>query len=167
MVTMRSILKSFFLFFIISIIFFTVMRGASGFASSLGASLSYLLIFLATATSYKNFVHKNIEMGNSGHQVDLIESIDDKYGLWDEEELSDEEVLERIKKARRPHLSKSTLKTTGYSFLSHINWMRVASYLFLVIVFFLLLRNNFFDVFAYVGGFVVSSIALLVVRFFN
>jgi hypothetical protein len=130
------------------------------------ASISYFFVIVATSSAYKKMVLTNLQNGNLMDDRDAIDMIDDRYGLWDEEQISDEQMMERIKKAKRFSFANG-LKDTASSFTAAANIYRIGAYVVLVVLFFILKNNELLKVGGYLGGFVCMSVMLLGLKYYE
>jgi Fe2+ transport system protein B len=117
------------------------------------AFFSSLLILIGSFVSYKKSIKSRIDSFESNNFAnrDEIDLIEDRYDLYSEDEISDEEVIKEEKKRLSFIQSLKNLKYSS----SFVSIYRLLGYLFLLFGFFFLVNNSLFDVFSYLFGFLI------------
>ena len=121
------------------------------------AFIASLLITISSYHSYKKLVDKKVASSDINYDDrDELEKIDDPYDLYDE-------IDNEKKKFQKTKASIKNLKTSITSLLSPL---RILSYIVLFASFLYLNHHNILNIFAYLSGFAIIPISILVSSFF-
>lgn len=165
--TIKSFFKI-FLFVDIAIILFCIINGnLIWLINTQIAFFTSLLVTYATFLSYKNNVLKGVENQIQVDDTDIIDKIDDPYDLYSSdinEQVIENPTKEQILEANKP-IKQNHFSNLKKSFLSFTSFYRIGGYIFLIIGFFYLVNNNLFDVWAYLFGFLIVPISVLIASF--
>ncbi len=148
----------------IVLIMIALYQGGTWLINSQLAFLSSLFITLASFYSYRKVVLKRVEQErDSGEEFDEIEKIEDPFDLYSEEVSESKDLQEVIKEERAKLI---TVKQTGENLAKTLSGAfspyRLLSYLFLFLSFLYLVNNKLFEIWAYMSGLVVVSIATMI-----
>jgi hypothetical protein len=148
---------------VLALLFSSLAGGAAAWSLGDAAALlkfetgffSAALVLGASALGYWQMVAESAESAPHHTLPDIVESIDDRYGLWEEEVPSDEKedvktVLAREK--ARLKRSKRGLKSFLRSAKPAISLYRLGAYAVLVAGVFWLIRADLFEPVAYLAG---------------
>jgi hypothetical protein len=109
--------------------------------------LSSFLIVICSFLGYKKMV--NYRASIYENEADIIDKIEDPYGIWDDEE-SD-------KKPKIPYVKNT--KTTLKGFFSPY---RIASYVLFLIIFLILVKNGVFALIPFIIGVSCAPLSVLI-----
>jgi len=136
------------------------------------AFLSVLVIVIGSFLGYHRNISKQIETFDTETKTsldhDVIDKLEDPYdlysddGIQEEVEISKEEFVEIVKE-EKTKLKKNTIQNTIKSASGFASLYRVFGYILLILGFFNLNNNGFFNAIAYVIGISVVPSAILVV----
>jgi hypothetical protein len=131
------------------------------------AFISSLLIVLASFFSYKNMVDKRLLDGDAGDDRDVLDSIDDKYELYDEKEEASVIEFKEIYKQERKKSSevKKSLVNLFKSWSGALSVFRIISYGVLFVALLVLIKQGLFEPIAFLVGVSGIPIASLFVSF--
>ena len=134
------------------------------------AFICSMIIVFASFLSYKGMIEKRIKTGQIPDEVDELDKIDDKFGLFEEtkdlekEELSKEEFVKLYKEEKKKSGGlKRSISNLFQSGRGAFNPFRLVAYAFLCISMLFLIRQNFFSIFPFfvgIGAVPISSIVL-------
>ena len=146
-----------------------VFKGYNFLISSQVGFISSLLVTLSSYKSYKKMIEHKISIGDIPQQErDELDKIDDKFELYDEIEDEKKDVKEIIKEEKQKlNGFKSSAVNLKKSIFTFISPFRLFSYIFLILSFLYLNKQNLLDIFGYVLGVSVISIVLLVAGLFK
>ncbi len=165
-------IKSFFKIFIIVDIFIVI---GTLFISNehwlINTQISFLTSIFVTSASflaYKKNVLKGVENQVQIDDTDIVDKLDDPYDLYSEinEEIIENPTKEQILEANKP-IKQNHIQNLKKSFFSFASFYRLLGYIFLISGFFYLVNNHIFSVWAYLCGFLVVPISLLVATFYK
>jgi hypothetical protein len=152
------------------LILFSIIMGGLWLINTQVAFISSMLVIFASFFSYKGMVEKRLEEGDIPKERELLDKIDDKYELFEDEEelqkqeLSQKEFVKLYKEERKKSGGmKLTLNNLFKSKRGLFNPIRLLAYAFLVVAMFVLIRNEAFDAIAFLVGISaipISSLAL-------
>ena len=115
------------------------------------AFFTSLIIIIGSFLAYKKSVETQVETYQDLDDRDELDKIDDKFDLF-----SDEELIQEEQKLAK----KGNWKNIKYSKAS-ISAYRLFGYILLVISFLYLVKNDLFTIFPYIIGLVGTQIATL------
>ncbi|MCK5294940.1 MAG: hypothetical protein KAJ49_09825 [Arcobacteraceae bacterium] len=167
--TIKSFFKIFILVDILLILVCLVVENSHWLINSQIAFLTSLAVTSATFLSYRNNVLKGVDNQLIVDDVDLIDKMDDPYDLYSSEineEIVENPTKEQILEANKP-IKQNHFTNLKNSFLSFASFYRIGGYLALIVGFFYLVNNNIFEVVAYLTGFIIVPISVLVASFFK
>lgn len=157
-----------FLIIDLGVVVFCILQGnPTWLLNSQIAFFSSLAITVGSYFGYKKNIENRvpdepIEVKND--DIDVIDRIEDPYDLdgdiIEEKEPSQEEIKNIIKE-EKVNQSKHTFKNVIFSIGGFASVYRVAGYILLLMGFFYLVKNNIFDVFAYLFGLLIVPIGVL------
>lgn len=159
-----------FLILDIGIVVFCLLQGnAIWLLNSQIAFVSSLLVTVGSFLGYQKNIESRVQHIPQEAQIqedrDYIDRLEDPYDLDDEQdfkELSDEEI-QQILKEEKQNQSRNSFKNTLFSMGGFASLYRIFGYVFLLIGFFYLVENKFFDVYSYLFGFLIVPIGALIV----
>lgn len=134
------------------------------------AFISSMLVVFASFFSYKGMIEKRLEEGDIPKERELLDKIDDKFELFEDEEqikadeLSQEEFVKLYKEERKKRGGfKMTLSNLFKSGRGIFNPIRLLAYAFLVISMLVLIRQELFEAIPFLVG--ISAIPLASLAF--
>jgi len=160
MMNIKRILLSILLVDLLLVIY-SLSRGMEFLLNSQLAFVASFLVTISSYLSYKKMIEKRLQLGNID-TTDLIDKIEDEFDLYDDEKM---DVKELIKQERKKMSIKKGTKNLIDSRGGIFNPIRLLSYLFLFITLIYLIRNNHFEVSAYLLGLGVVPIGTLLGSF--
>ena len=130
------------------------------------AFFSSFFIIIGSSLAYKNMVKKDIESGKYEEKRDLLDEIDDKYELYDDEPINEapaEELdLKAIVKEERAKIKTFSLSSMKYGTKGGFSLFRIVPYIILVLGFIALKNNEILDIAYYLPslafGIVIASL---------
>ena len=133
------------------------------FANIEVAFLSAFFIIVGSSYSYKKMVKYQVESGNYEQKRDLLDEIDDKFDLYDEdkkESLEPENVdLKEIVKEERAKIKTFSMDGISYGIRGGASLFRLFPYLFLVLGFMALKNNNALELIYYMPSLFVGIVS--------
>lgn len=152
------------------LILLSLLMGGLWLINTQVAFICSMIIIFASFLSYKGMIEKRLENGEIPDEVDELDKIDDKFGLFNEnedleaEELSKEEFVKLYKQERKNSSSiKQTFSNLFKSASGVFNPFRLIAYAFLCVAMLFLIRNNLFSAIPFlvgVGAVPASSLVL-------
>jgi len=157
----------------ILLIVISIIMGGLWLINTQVAFICSMIIVFASFLSYKGMIEKRLETGQIPDEVDELDKIDDKFGLFDErknleqEELSKEEFVKLYKEEKK--------KTTGFkrsllnlfkSGRGVFNPFRLLAYIFLCISMLFLIKHNLFSIFPFLVGISMVPVSSMVLGVF-
>lgn len=132
-----------------------------------------MIIIFASFLSYKGMIERRLENGEIPDEVDELDKIDDKFGLFREDEnieakeLSKEEFVKLYKEERKKSSGiKQTFSNLFKSGKGVFNPFRLIAYALLCIAMLFLIRNELFSVIPFLVGIGAVPISSLVLGMF-
>ncbi|WP_051505435.1 hypothetical protein [Sulfurospirillum arcachonense] len=157
----------------IFLIFLSLFMGGLWLINTQVAFICSMLIIFASFISYKGMVEKRLENGEITQERDLLDKIDDKYELFDEDEqanesqMSKEEFVKFYKQERKKNGGlKQTFSNLFKSGRGVFNPFRLGSYVVLCIAMMFLIRQELFSALPFLVGVGAVPISSLVLGFF-
>jgi len=165
---MKIRLSFVYIFADVVLIIFSFFMGGLWLINTQVAFICSMLIVFASFLSYKGMIEKRLESGDLGDDRDLLDQIDDKYELFDDEkeiaqDLSAEEFKELYKEERaKLGGAKRSFFNLVKSWSGALSIFRLLSYGILFVAILFLIRKELFEPIAFlVGiGFSISMILL-------
>ena len=150
-------------FFIdIVLIFFAIYLGKYALLNSQLAFIASLLIILGSFQGYKKVVQKKSHLGR-----DIIDEIEDRFELYNEEEnrhLSAKELFEEEKKKVK---SQKAMKNFILGLGGFFSMYRLLGYLFLVIAVMMLIRRSMFEPLSFLLGLAILPVSAMLYALFS
>ncbi|HIP30395.1 MAG TPA: hypothetical protein EYG93_01205 [Sulfurospirillum arcachonense] len=132
-----------------------------------------MIIIFASFLSYKGMIERRLENGEIPDEVDELDKIDDKFGLFREDEnieakeLSKEEFVKLYKEERKKSSGiKQTFSNLFKSGKGVFNPFRLIAYALLCIAMLFLIRNELFSAIPFLVGIGAVPISSLVLGMF-
>ncbi len=147
----KKIIFSFLIVDAIFAIFIFLYGGESWFLNSQIAFFSSIGVTISSFYSYQKMILSKMENGLIPKERDILDKIDDKYELYDEED-KNREIKEEKRVSKTIKESIGTLKLTSKAFLSIY---RILAYLLVILGFFILQKSNIFIILPYLLGLIV------------
>ncbi len=131
------------------------------------AFISSMLVVFASYFAYRGVVQKRLEEGDIPKERELLDRIDDKFELFDDEtsrdDLSKEEFVKLYKEERKKSGGiKLTFMNLFKSKRGIFNPIRLLAYAFMIIAIMVLIRHNLFEPIAFLIGISGVPIATLI-----
>ena len=137
------------------------------------AFICSMIIVFASFLSYKSMIERRLENGEIPDEIDELDKIDDKFGLFREDEnieakeLSKEEFVKLYKEERKKSSNiKQTFSNLFKSGRGVFNPFRLMAYALLCVSMLFLIRNNLFSVIPFLVGIGAVPISSLVLGVF-
>ena len=150
-------------FFIdIVLIFFAIYLGKYALLNSQLAFIASLLIILGSFQGYKKVVQKKSHL-----ERDIIDEIEDRFELYNEEEpqqLSAKELFEEEKKKVK---SQKAMKNFILGLGGFFSMYRLLGYLFLVIAVMMLIRRSMFEPLSFLLGLAILPVSAMLYALFS
>ncbi len=129
------------------------------------ASLSSFLVILGSAYSHKKMVKSQVIQKNFVEDRDTLDSIDDPYSLYEEQE--EDEVanvnFKELIKEERAKIKTLDFKTMKEGARAGVSLFRIVPYIFLILGFIALKNNEILEIGVYLAsillGIIIASIA--------
>ena len=154
----------------IFLILLSLFMGGEWLINTQVAFICSMIIIFASFLSYKGMIDRSIENGEIPDEVDELDKIDDKFGLFREDEnmeakeLSKEEFVKLYKEERKRGVGiKQTFSNLFKSGRGVFNPFRLIAYAFLCVAMLFLIRNELFSAIPFlvgVGAVPISSLVL-------
>ncbi len=154
----------------IFLILLSLFMGGEWLINTQVAFICSMIIIFASFLSYKGMIDRSIENGEIPDEVDELDKIDDKFGLFREDEnmeakeLSKEEFVKLYKQERKRGVGiKQTFSNLFKSGRGVFNPFRLIAYAFLCVAMLFLIRNELFSAIPFlvgVGAVPISSLVL-------
>jgi hypothetical protein len=128
--------------------------GASTLGNFVTGFFSAALVLAASAFGYWQMVEGSAESAPHHDLPDIVESIDDRYGLWEEERAEEPEDVKAVLARERARLKRGKRGVKGFlrSAKPALSLYRLGAYLVLVAGVFGLIRSDIFEPVAYLAG---------------
>ncbi len=146
----------------IVLIFWSISFDRYALINSQLAFIASLLIILGSFQGYKKVVQKKSHLGR-----DIIDGIEDRFELYNEEEnrhLSAKELFEEEKKKVK---SQKAMKNFVLGLGGFFSMYRLFGYLFLVVVVLMLIRKAIFDPVSFLLGLAVLPLSAMFYALFG
>ncbi|WOE69235.1 hypothetical protein [Hydrogenimonas thermophila] len=154
-----SILAFFVLIILAGSAWFT--GGQIALINATAGYISAMLVVAASAFGYYRLVDGADEVTTNHNLPDITEQIDDKYGLWDEENEVPDDPKELLKEEKlRLKRSKRGLKAIIKTSKPAISIYRLIAYVILIVTVYKLISADIFDAVVFLLG---STVAPLLV----
>ena len=130
------------------------------------AFLSSMFVIVGASLAYKKMVITKVDAEAYEGDRDLLDTIEDPHGLYDEEDINEapaEELdLKTIVKEEKAKIKTFSVKSMKHGARGSVSVFRIVPYIFLVLGFIALENNNLLDLSAYLPslfiGIVVGSL---------
>jgi len=126
------------------------------------AFLSSFFIIIGSMYAYKKMVEQQVQAEEYEEQRDLLDTIEDPHGLYDDEPINDTPVdgldLKAIVKEEKKKIKIVNFKDMKKGSKAGFSLFRLIPYLFLVLGFIALKNNNLLDVAIYLPSLLVGII---------
>ena len=124
---------------------FYLWMGASAAINLIAGYVGGSVVLAASAFGYWQLVSHAGESGTHHDLPDTVEKIDDRFGLWDEEEAPIEDVAEALKREKeRLKQQRRSLKEIFRTASPALSLYRLAAYALLIVVVYRLIRHDLF-----------------------
>lgn len=148
------------------LILLTFLFSLEAFINVEVAFFSSFLIIIGSSLAYKNMVNKDLASGKYEEKRDLLDEIDDKYELYDDEPINDappEELdLKAIVKEEGAKIKTFSLSSMKYGTKGGFSLFRLLPYIFLILGFIALQNNEILNLVFYLPalalGIVIASL---------
>lgn len=170
---MKNKIFSVYMYADIFLIVLSLIMGGLWLINTQVAFISSMLVVFASFFSYKGMIEKRLENGEIGIERDLLDKIDDKHGLYDEDEeikdqeISKEEFVKIYKEERKKGKNfKQTFINLFKSGRGAFNPIRLLAYGFLVVAMMYLIKQDIFSAIPFIVGVSAVPVASIVLGFF-
>lgn len=149
-----------------ALIALSMYMGGAWLLNTQVAFICSMLVVFASFYSYKGMIAKKLENMEISQERDLLDKIDDKHELFEEEEAQDlmsEEEFKEFYKEERAKLSgtKKSFSNLFKSWSGALGIFRLLAYVVLFISVLVLIKNEFFEPIAFIFG--ISALPLATV----
>lgn len=151
----------------------SVFMGGLWLINTQVAFICSMIVVFASFLSYKGMIEKRLENGEIPEEKDELDKIDDKYGLFDEDEniekkeLSKEEFVKLYKDERKKSSGiKQSFSNLFKSGRGVFNPFRLIAYVLLCVAMLFLIRNEIFSAMPFLVGISAVPISSIVLGFF-
>lgn len=155
------------------LIILSMFMGGKWLINTQVAFICSMLIIFASFLSYKGLIEKRLESGEIPETKDELDKIDDKYGLFNEDEnieemeLSKEEFVKLYKQERKKSSGiKQTFSNLFKSGRGVFNPFRLIAYALLCISMLFLMRQDLFSAIPFLVGVSAVPVSSIVLGFF-
>ncbi len=170
---MKSKISSVFFGAYLFLVVLSLFMGGLWLINTQVAFICSMIIILASFFSYKGMIEKRLERGEIGDDRELLDTIDDKYGLYDsdeeikDKELSKEEFAKLYKEQRAKNRGmKQTFTNLFKSGRGLFNPIRLLSYALLCVAILFLIRHELFSAIPFLVGVGAVPLASIAIGFF-
>ncbi len=126
------------------------------------AFLSSFFIIVGSSLAYKKMVITKIDANMVEGDRDLVDTIDDPHGLYDEFEINDapadELDLKAIVQEERKKIKTLSADSIKHGLKGGISFLRLVPYLFLILGFIALKNNDLLDIMVYLPSLLVGIV---------
>lgn len=167
---MKSKISLVYLGAYVFLLILSIFMGGLWLINTQVAFICSMIIIFASFLSYKGMIEKRLENGEIPEEKDELDKIDDKYGLFDEDEsikekeLSKEEFVKLYKQERKKSSGiKQSFSNLFKSGRGVFNPFRLIAYVLLCVSMLFLIRNELFSAIPFligIGAVPVSSLVL-------
>lgn len=155
------------------LIILSLVMGGLWLINTQVAFICSMIVIFASFASYKGMIEKKLENGDIGEDRDLLDKIDDKYELFDEDEkeldsqISKDEFV-KIYKAERKKSSgvKQSFLNLFKSGRGIFNPFRLGAYVLLCLSMLFLIKQELFSALPFLVGIGAVPISSIVLGFF-
>jgi len=165
---MRITVKKAIKIFVITelLILLSALYSKTFFANIELAFLSSFFIIVGSSFAYKRVILKDVEDGNYEDERDLLDTIEDPYELYDDQEINnadaDELDLKAIVKEEKEKIKTFSIASVKHGVKGSLSLYRLLPYIFLILGFIALKNNNILEISLYLPsillGIIVGSI---------
>ena len=155
------------------LILLSLFMGGKWLINTQVAFICSMIVVFASFLSYKGMIEKSLEDGAIPEEIDELDKIDDKFGLFREDEdieakeLSKEEFVKLYKEERKKSSGiKQTFSNLFKSGKGVFNPFRLIAYAFLCVTMLFLIRNELFSAIPFLVGIGAVPISSLVLGLF-
>lgn len=170
---MKSKISSVFFGAYLFLVVLSLFMGGLWLINTQVAFICSMIVVLASFLSYRGMIFKRLESGEIGDDRELLDTIDDKYGLYEsdkeikEAELSKEEFAKLYKEQRKKSGGlKQTFTNLFRSGRGLFSPIRLIAYALLCVAMLFLIRNEFFSAIPFLIGVGVVPLASVVLALF-
>ena len=154
------------------VIFASYFISGVAFANIQVAFLSAFFVIVGASYAYKKMVGAKIERGEYEEQRDLLDTIEDRYELYDESEINDapaEELnLKEIVKEEKAKIKTFSLSSMKHGTKGSLSPYRLVPYVLLILGFIALENNHILSLWYYLPSlFVGIVVGAMVAKEFN
>lgn len=158
----------------IFLILLSLFMGGLWLINTQVAFICSMIVIFASFLSYRGMINKKLENGDFTEERDLLEKIDDKYELFEddseelkEQELSKEEFVKIYKQERKKSSGlKQSFSNLFKSGRGVFNPFRLGAYILLCVLMLVLIKNELFMAIPFLIGIGAVPIASLFLGFF-
>ncbi len=146
-----------------ALILSTALYSKVYFVNAQVAYLSSLFVIVGTSLAYKKMVITKVDSETYESDRDLLDTIEDPHGLYDEESIneapSEELDLKTIVKEEKSKIKTFSLKSIKHGVRGSVSAFRVVPYIFLVLGFIAMKNNSLLDLNVYLPSLLIGIVA--------
>ncbi len=146
-----------------ALILSTALYSKVYFVNAQVAYLSSLFVIVGTSLAYKKMVITKVDSETYESDRDLLDTIEDPHGLYDEESINEappEELdLKTIVKEEKSKIKTFSLKSIKHGVRGSVSAFRVVPYIFLVLGFIAMKNNSLLDLNVYLPSLLIGIVA--------
>lgn len=159
-----------YLFVDIALILVSLVFGGYWLINTQIAFICSMLIVFASFYSYKGMIEKRLEEGDSGDDRDLLDTIDDKHELFEQEQASDltAQEFKEIYKTERKKIGglKKSFSNLFKSWSGALGILRLFAYFILFIAIMVMIRKEVFEAIPFLIGLGIIPLCSMLLGFF-
>lgn len=129
--------------------------GAAWFLNAQVGFFSSFLIIIGSFFGYKKMVNYKVSM--YGNEPDIIDKMEDPYGIWD-----DEDTPPKENENTKTILAKTAVKNTKTTVKGFFSPYRIASYALFLILFLILIKSGTLALVPFLSGVTCAPLAVAV-----
>jgi len=127
------------------------------------AYLSSLFVIIGASLAYKKMVITKVDSKTYESDRDLLDTIEDPHGLYDEDSINEapaEELdLKTIVKEEKAKIKTFSIKSMKHGVRGSVSVFRIVPYIFLVLGFIALKNNNILELSVYLPSLLIGIVA--------
>ncbi len=127
------------------------------------AYLSSLFVIIGASLAYKKMVITKVDSKTYDSDRDLLDTIEDPHGLYDEDSINEapaqELDLKTIVKEEKAKIKTFSIKSMKHGVRGSVSVFRIVPYIFLVLGFIALENNNILELSVYLPSLLIGIVA--------
>ncbi len=127
------------------------------------AYLSSLFVIIGASLAYKKMVITKVDSKTYDSDRDLLDTIEDPHGLYDEDSINEapaqELDLKTIVKEEKAKIKTFSIKSMKHGVRGSVSVFRIVPYIFLILGFIALANNNILELSVYLPSLLIGIVA--------